>query len=217
MFADVNAGVFVMVHGDATYNASSVLSFIYKMIDARLDMVVGCRLPPYSIAGYAYRRGHQLGNRMLTQSVMQIFGVAFADMLSAYRVFAGRYAKSFPVLSKGFGIEAGLTVRALELRVPYGEAMTPYGAHPEGAERKFQHIVTGGAYLDPSVGYIWLSAPLAFYSASVIIIAALSFCMVFSLIFEYFRTDLVPRFPATIFLAIDDGERNPVSRMWSHT
>ena len=48
-----------------------------------------------------------------------------------------RYAKSFPALSHGLNEKIGLTVHALELRMPYGEVMTAYGARPEGSVSKF--------------------------------------------------------------------------------
>ena len=47
-------------------------------------------------------------------------------MLSGYRAFSRRYAKSFPALAHGFETETELTVHALELRMPYGEVTTAY-------------------------------------------------------------------------------------------
>jgi len=59
------------------------------MIDAllseRLDMVVGLRVDQ---AAAAYRRGHRTGNRMLTGFLASVFGQAFKDILSGYRVFS---------------------------------------------------------------------------------------------------------------------------------
>src|SRR5690606_30932761 len=85
MFADIEADVYVMVDGDATYDANSVRALVDKLLDERLDMVVGCRRTASAAAGSAYRRGHQWGNRMLTRSVVKIFGGSFTDMLSGYR------------------------------------------------------------------------------------------------------------------------------------
>jgi glycosyltransferase involved in cell wall biosynthesis len=51
MFADIDADVYVMVDGDATYDASAVHQLVDKLLDEHLDMVVGCRksrLPPRS-------------------------------------------------------------------------------------------------------------------------------------------------------------------------
>ena len=136
MAADVDADVYVMVDGDATYDAQSVGLMVDKLIDEQLDMVVGCRETSPEVSSAAYRQGHQWGNRLFTQTVLRIFGGSFTDMLSGYRVFSRRFLKSTPLMSRGFEIETELTVSALELRVPYGEVMTPYGARLEGSESK---------------------------------------------------------------------------------
>ncbi len=67
----------------------------------------------------------------MTGFVAHIFGRAFTDILSGYRVFSRRFVKSFPILSGGFEIETELTVHALELELPVGEVATPYYARPE--------------------------------------------------------------------------------------
>src|SRR5512141_2157390 len=44
MFADVDADVYVLVDGDATYDAPSARRMIERLIDGQLDMVVGTRV-----------------------------------------------------------------------------------------------------------------------------------------------------------------------------
>jgi len=135
MFADVEADVYVMVDGDATYDLSGVRSLIDRMIEGNLDMVVGSRMDAGDDA-LTYRPGHRFGNRLLTGAVASLFGGHLKDMLSGYRVFSRRYAKSFPAVSKGFEIETELTVHALELRMPLAEVPGLYRSRPEGSESK---------------------------------------------------------------------------------
>src|SRR6201990_40373 len=130
MFADVDADVYVLVDGDATYDAPSAPRMIDALINGHLDMVVGFRVDQ-SVA--AYRPGHRTGNWMLTSFLSQVFGEAFKDILSGYRVFSRRFVKSFPVLSDGFEIATALSVHALELALPVAEIETPYYARPEGS------------------------------------------------------------------------------------
>src|SRR5688572_24168617 len=78
MFADVEADIYVLVDGDATYDAPSVRSMIIALLDGRLDMVVGARVHN---EGAAYRRGHVAGNRLLTSALTTVFGRAFTDVL----------------------------------------------------------------------------------------------------------------------------------------
>ena len=57
MFADVDADVYVMADGDATYEAAAAPGMVAKMLDEQLDMIVGARVHE---AAEAYRRGHVL-------------------------------------------------------------------------------------------------------------------------------------------------------------
>src|ERR1700704_3427819 len=133
MFADVDADIYVLVDGDATYDAASAPRMIDLLLSDHLDMVVGFRVDQ---ADAAYRPGHRTGNWMLTSFLSSVFGQAFKDILSGYRVFSRRFVKSFPVLSDGFEIETELSVHALELSLPVAEVETPYYARPEGSFSK---------------------------------------------------------------------------------
>src|SRR3977135_3988568 len=87
MFADVDADVYVLVDGDATYDAPSAPRMIDALVNDHLDMVVGFRVDQ-SVA--AYRPGHRTGNWLLTSFLSTVFGQAFKDILSGYRVFSRR-------------------------------------------------------------------------------------------------------------------------------
>ena len=201
MFADVDADVYVMVDGDATYDAGSVRRLVDTLLDEHLDMVVGCRRTPVSTAGDAYRRGHQWGNRMLTQSVVSIFGGAFSDMLSGYRAFTRRYAKSFPALSSGFETETELTVHALELRMPYGEVETPYGARPPGSESKLSTYRDGWRILK-TIGRLYVSErPFAFFGICAALLANVSILISIPVLLVYLEHGLVPRLPTAVLSA----------------
>ena len=122
MFADVDADIYVLVDGDATYDAASIPGMIDMLASEHLDMVVGLRVDQ---AQAAWRPGHRAGNRLLTGFLASMFGRDFTDILSGYRVFSRRFVKSFPVLSDGFEIETELSVHALELALPTAEIETP--------------------------------------------------------------------------------------------
>src|SRR3954447_10842415 len=78
MFADVDADIYVLADGDATYDAPSARTMIARLTEERLDMVVGARVDREEAA---YRRGHRTGNWLLTTFVTNIFGQSFSDML----------------------------------------------------------------------------------------------------------------------------------------
>ena len=87
---------------------------------------------------------------MLTGAVAGLFGGRLTDMLSGYRVFSRRYAKSFPAVSEGFEIETELTVHALELRMPFAELPVRYRSRPEGSHSKLSTYRDGWKILAPS-------------------------------------------------------------------
>ena len=195
MFADIEADVFVMVDGDNTYDASAAPALIEKLLDENLDLVNGKRIHEES---EAYRPGHQFGNTLLTSLVAMIFGKRFDDMLSGFKVFSRRFAKSFPSLSSGFEIETELTVHALELRMPVAEVDTRYGARPEGSESKLSTFTDGYKILKMIAILIKEERPLHFFSVLFGLFAVASIIISVPLISTYLDTGLVPRLPTAV-------------------
>src|SRR4030088_3102379 len=74
MFADIDADIYLLVDGDATYDAASAPRMIETLLSDHLDMVVGLRIDQVQAA---YRPGHRTGNRMLTGFLSEVFGQAF--------------------------------------------------------------------------------------------------------------------------------------------
>lgn len=197
MFADIDADIYVMIDGDATYDAASVNKLINKLVDDNLDMVVGDRTEDTK-DNNNYRPGHRIGNKLLTGSVAKIFGGEFTDMLSGYRVFSRRFVKSFPAESRGFEIETELTVHTLEMRLPYAELDTPYFERPEGSESKLSTYKDGIRILFMILRLYSNERPAEFwgiFGGVLFIFATLISLPVF---IEYFQTNEVARFPTLI-------------------
>ena len=197
MFADVEADVYVMVDGDATYDVSEVRRLIDMLVEGNLDMVVGSRVDDGEDM-QTYRRGHRFGNRLLTGAVASLFGGHLTDMLSGYRVFSRRYAKSFPAVSTGFEIETELTVHALELRMPFAEVSVRYRSRPEGSESKLSTYRDGWRILKTICKLFVSERPLLFFSSVAALLALLSVVLAEPLLVTYLQTGLVPRFPTAV-------------------
>jgi glycosyltransferase involved in cell wall biosynthesis len=195
MFADVDADIYVMADGDATYDAEAAPQLVGRLIDEQLDMVVGSRLTQQDAA---YRRGHVMGNKLLTGMLAQLFGRSFTDILSGYRVFSRRFVKSFPVLSGGFEIETEISVHALELRMPVGEVETRYFARPEGSASKLSTYSDGFRILNTIVTLYRIERPLLFFGAIGALFALLAVVLGIPLAITYYHTHLVPRLPTAI-------------------
>lgn len=195
MFADVEADIYILVDGDATYDAASAPVLINTLISQQLDMVVGTRIHD---SDGAYRPGHVLGNRLLTGTMTMIFGESFTDMLSGYRVFSRRFVKSFPAMSNGFETETELTIHAMELRMPCAEVATPYGARPEGSLSKLNTWSDGVRILSTIFKLFAIERPLLFYSILALTLALVAVALGIPLLNTYLQTGLVPRFPTAI-------------------
>ena len=195
MFADVEADIYVLVDGDATYDAPSARTMIARLLQERLDMVVAARVDQEH---NAYRRGHRTGNRVLTAFFASVFGATFTDVLSGFRVFSRRYVKSFPVLSRGFEIETELGVHALELDLPVGEVSTPYYARPAGSVSKLSTWRDGLRIMAMMINLYRSERPLVFFSGIGVLLAALSIVLAVPIFVTYFEHGTVPRIPTAI-------------------
>lgn len=197
MFADVDADIYLMADGDATYDATAAPALIARMLDEQLDMVVGSRVTQETAA---YRRGHQLGNRAMTGLLAQLFGRSFTDIFSGYRVFSRRFVKSFPVLSAGFEIETEISVHALELKMPTGEIETPYFARPEGSVSKLSTYSDGFRILRTIATLYRIERPVLFFGVIAILFAGFAVILSIPLLLTYIEIHQVPRFPTAILI-----------------
>jgi glycosyltransferase involved in cell wall biosynthesis len=195
MFNDVEADVYILVDGDATYDAASARAMVTKLVDERLDMVVATRVDRDPAA---FRPGHRLGNRLLTGFVAHVFGRSITDMLSGYRVFSRRFVKSFPILSGGFEIETELTVHALELELPVGEVATPYFSRASGSVSKLSTWGDGFRILWTVFRLYRAERPLSLFGGMGLALAIMSIGLAIPIFITYVQEGLVPRLPTAV-------------------
>jgi glycosyltransferase involved in cell wall biosynthesis len=195
MLADIEADLYVLVDGDDTYEAAAAPAMIRLLLEERLDMVTGTRVTD---AAAAYRPGHRLGNAVLTGVVRLIFGNRISDMLSGYRVFSRRFAKSFPALAEGFETETEFTVHALELHLPVGEIRTAYRARPEGSTSKLNTWRDGLRILGSIALLVRRERPLPFFALLAALLAATGIGIAVPVLQTFLATGLVPRLPTAV-------------------
>ncbi|MET0209829.1 MAG: glycosyltransferase family 2 protein [Burkholderiaceae bacterium] len=195
MFADVDADIYVLVDGDATYDAVRAPDLVAALVADDLDMVTAVREAD-GVA--AYRRGHRLGNRVFNNLLGMLFGVRPADMLSGYRVFSRRFVKSFPGTARGFEIETELTVHALEQRLPTGEIRTAYVERPGGSTSKLSTWRDGMRILLKTGTLFRDERPLVLFGVIAGLFATAGIILGGGVVVEYMETRLVPRLPTAI-------------------
>jgi glycosyltransferase involved in cell wall biosynthesis len=196
MFAEVLADAYVMVDGDGTYDAAAAPEMIELLLVQRLDMVVGTRLE--SREQGLFRRGHRFGNRLLTAIVRLMFGRAFEDVLSGYRIFSQRFVKSFPANSTGFEIETEMSIHALQLKLPTSEYRIEYFPRHLDSTSKLKSYRDGFRILRLIVYLVRDVRPMLFFTsmAACFLIAAVA--LGFPLLVTFVQTGLVPRLPTAV-------------------
>ena len=134
MFADIEADVYVVADGDGTYEAAAAPALIERLVAGNLDMAVGVRAEE---SGRVWRRGHRLGNALISALVNAGSGSRYTDAYSGYRALSRRLVKSFPAASRGFEIELELAMHCARLRLPCAELPTRF-AERAGGESKLR-------------------------------------------------------------------------------
>lgn len=195
MFADIDADAYVLVDGDDTYDAAAAPEMVRLLFERRLDMVNAARV---SDIAAAYRRGHRLGNAVLTGIVAWIFGDRITDMLSGYRAFSRRFVKSFPALAGGFETETEFTVHALELRMPVGEVRAAYRDRPAGSASKLRTYSDGLRILRTIVLLVKEERPFQLFALAALLLLVLGLGLGVPVVVQFAQTGLVPRLPSAV-------------------
>ena len=156
-FSLVDSDIYILIDGDNECDASAIPRLVNYLVDNDLDMVTVVRK-----AG-KYRKGHSFGNKMLTCFAKFLFGNNVNDILSGYRVFSKKFVKTFPCASRGFEIEAELTIFAMQMRMQIGEMEAEYKSRPEGSFSKLNTFRDGFRILGLMMYLLMTEKPIIFW------------------------------------------------------
>ena len=197
MFADIDAECYVMVDGDDTYPAQNAPEMCRKVLEKRVDMVIGDRLSSTYFAENK-RPFHNFGNTLVRRSINVLFGSDIKDIMTGYRAFSYRFVKSFPVVSKGFEIETEMTIHAVDKNMSMENVIVEYRDRPEGSVSKLNTYSDGFRVLGTIFRLYKNYRPFKFFGTVALILAVISLCFAVPVVLEYIETGLVPRFPTLI-------------------
>lgn len=193
--ADIDAEIYLMIDGDDTYDALAAATLVRELTMGPYDLVTGIRSPEHC---GAFRSGHELGNRFFNIVVSKIFGHPATDMLSGYRVFSRRFAKSFPAMSKTFEIETELTIHAINNRMPQADIEVGFRDRPSGSESKLRTYHDGLKILR-MIGALFVhERPLTAYLSAALALLVSALLVGAPIIFTYLMTNAVPRLPTAV-------------------
>lgn len=197
MFRDIEADCYVLTDGDDTYPAESAPEMVRMVLEERIDMVVGDRLSS-TYATENKRRFHGFGNDLVRRLVNGVFHGEVTDIMTGYRAFGHLFAKTFPILSRGFEIETEMTIHALDKNMLVRSIPVAYRDRPAGSASKLRTIPDGLRVLWTVVRLFKNYRPLYFFTllGGFFFIAAAMLAI--PVLAEYARTGLVPHFPKLI-------------------
>ena len=142
MFREIDAECYIMVDGDDTYPAEYAPEMIQKVLENKVDMVVGDRLSSTYFTENK-RMFHNFGNSLVRKSINVLFKSDIKDIMTGYRAFSYQFVKSFPVLSKGFEIETEMSIHAVNTNMLLDNVIIDYRDRPEGSESKLNTYTDG--------------------------------------------------------------------------
>jgi len=95
--------------------------------------------------------------------VNRIFGSSLTDVMSGYRAFTWRIARSLPILSVGFDVETEMTIQLLYRRYVLKELPVGYRARPPASVSKLRTFRDGFRVLLKIVVLLVAYKPLTFF------------------------------------------------------
>lgn len=197
MFREIDARCYIMVDGDDTYPMEFAPQMAQKVLERGSDMVVGDRL---SSTYYQENKRpfHNMGNSMVKKSINALFHSDIRDIMTGFRAFSYQFVKTFPVLSKGFEIETEMTIHAVYNNMQVDNVVVEYRDRPEGSVSKLNTYSDGFRVLFTILRMFRQYKPLAFFAAVAVLLTALAVGFFLPVLWEYWETGLVLKFPTLI-------------------
>ncbi len=197
MFQEIDAQCYIMVDGDDTYPMESAREMAELVLLRNADMVVGDRLSSTYFEENK-RPFHNMGNSMVRASINTLFKSDIRDIMTGYRAFSYRFAKTFPVLSKGFEIETEMTIHSVYNNMQVENVVITYRDRPEGSESKLNTYSDGFKVLGTIFRMFRQYRPFAFFGIMALILVLIAVGFFIPVGVEFVETGLVPKFPTLI-------------------
>lgn len=198
MFREIDAECYIMTDGDDTYPAESAREMADKVLNRKVDMVVGDRLSSTYFEENK-RPFHNFGNSLVRYSINKLFKTEIKDIMTGYRAFSYMFVKTFPVISKGFEIETEMSIHAADKNMFVENVIIEYRDRPEGSESKLNTYVDGMKVIFTIINLFRTYKPMSFFGLLTLVLSVLSVAFAVPVIMEYLATGLVLRFP-TLFV-----------------
>jgi glycosyltransferase involved in cell wall biosynthesis len=197
MFQEIDAKCYIMVDGDDTYPAEDGPEMAREVLEDHADMVVGDRLSSTYFSENK-RPFHNFGNNIVRASINHMFKNDIKDIMTGFRSFSYRFAKSFPVVSKGFEIETEMTIHAIDKNMYVTNHVITYRDRPAGSVSKLNTISDGCKVLRTILRLFCDYRPMQFFGIISLILIVISALFFFPILGSFIATGIVLKFPTLI-------------------
>ena len=197
MFREIDAQCYVMIDGDDTYPAEFGREMVDKVLERKVDMVVGDRLSSTYVEENK-RPFHNFGNSLVRGTINRLFRSNIRDIMTGYRAFSYQFVKTFPVLSKGFEIETEMSIHAVDKNMLVENVIIDYRDRPDGSESKLNTYSDGAKVLKTIMGLYKNYKPMQFFGLLAAILMIIALALFMPVFVVYLKTGLVPNFPTLI-------------------
>lgn len=198
MLRDIDADCYVLVDGDSTYPAEAAPALIEPILAGTADMTVGDRLSNGAYAHENTRPFHDFGNNLVRLLIRLMYGYAFRDVMTGYRAFSRVFARSLPVVSRGFQLECEISIHAVDKGWRILEVSIAYRDRPAGSVSKLS-TVSDGVRVLMAIGSLFKDyLPLKFFSLVAIVFVALGLVAGVPVVVEYAQTGYVNKVPSAV-------------------
>ena len=197
MFREINAECYIMTDGDDTYPAEFAREMVNKVLEKKVDMVVGDRLSSTYFEENK-RPFHNFGNSLVRGSINRMFHSNIRDIMTGYRAFSYSFVKSYPVLSKGFEIETEMSIHAIDKNMFVDNVIVEYRDRPEGSESKLNTYSDGFKVLKTIARLYKNYQPMKFFSILALILACISVVFFIPVFYTFLKTGIVDKIPTLV-------------------
>lgn len=197
MFREIDAHCYIMVDGDDTYPAEFAREMADKVLERKIDMVVGDRLSATYFTENK-RPFHNFGNSLVRFSINHLFHNDIKDVMTGYRAFSYNFVKTYPCLSQGFEIETEMTIHAVDKNMLIDHVVIDYRDRPDGSESKLNTYSDGIKVIGTIAKLFKDYRPLQCFSAIAAALLLLAVIFFVPVLVTYIQTGLVPNYPTLI-------------------
>ncbi len=199
MFREVDADIYLMLDGDATYFADDLRKLMEALVDEGVDMVVGDRFADPEKD--SFRPFHSAGNKLVSGMISALFSIPRTDVFSGARAFSRGFVRSVPIMSAGFDVETELTLHAATKRFSVHSVPIRYGKRLQGSYSKLNTIGDGVLVLRTLMRIVKDFRPLLFFGVLAGLCALASLVAGFFPVAEFIATRYVTHVPLAILAA----------------